>query len=83
MNMRDKLLLVADTYCEAVGRSRSRVSTLAVNDGKRLDLIASGRDLNTGTYESAMLWFSDNWPDGAAWPEDVDRPAPTCVEAGQ
>ena len=59
------LITTSDSYCEAVGLSRSRVSTLVFNDGKALDRIATGGDLNTRSYEKAMLWFASNWPEGS------------------
>lgn len=73
-NLRTKLLSVADTYAEARGLSRARVSTIVFNAGMALDRIASGRDLTTGNYERAMRWFSDNWPKGAKWPAKIERP---------
>jgi len=69
------LITTSDAYCLAVGLSRSRISTLVFNDGKALDRIAGGGDLNTRSFEKAMLWFAANWPEGAAWPETVERPA--------
>lgn len=68
------LITASDAYCIAVGLSRSRVSTLVFNDGKALDRIAGGGDLNTRSFEKAMAWFSSNWPEGVAWPEGVERP---------
>jgi len=79
-NLRDQLIAVADVYCEARHLSRSRVSTIVFNAGAALDRIASGRDLNTGNWEKAMRWFSDNWPVGAVWPDAIDRP-PDSSEA--
>lgn len=73
-NLRDQLITVADLYCNARNLSRSRVSTIVFNAGLALDRIASGRDLNTGNWERAMRWFSENWPDGAEWPASIDRP---------
>lgn len=73
-NLRDQLIAVADSYATARKLSRSRVSTIVFNAGGALDRIASGRDLNTGNWERAMRWFSDNWPDHAEWPAHVDRP---------
>ncbi|MDM9619099.1 hypothetical protein [Rhizobium sp. S96] len=52
------------------------MSTIVFNRGAKLDGIANGGDLATGTFERAMQWFSDNWPDDVAWPDDVSRPAP-------
>lgn len=75
MTLISQILAVADVFCSARGLSKARVSTLVFNDGKRLARLANGRDLNTGSYESAMAWFSSNWPAEAAWPAAVPRPA--------
>ncbi len=76
MTLTETLLSLADTYAARAVLSRSRVSTLIFNDGKALDRVASGGDLNTRSFEKAMRWFAENWPTGAEWPEGVDRPAP-------
>ena len=68
------MIVVADAYCLARQLSRARVSTIVFNAGATLDRIVAGRDLNTGTYERAMRWFSEHWPEGADWPADVVRP---------
>lgn len=81
MRLTDQLLIVADAYGAASRLSRDRVSTLVLSGGKRLQRIAEGGDLNTATFEGAMQWFSDNWPDGACWPEGVPRPAPSVEGA--
>lgn len=80
-NLRDQLIAVADAYCAARRLSRSRVSTIVFSAGPALDRIAAGRDLNTGSWERAMRWFSENWPEGAVWPGHVERPAPSTTEA--
>jgi hypothetical protein len=74
MTLTDRLLLVTDTYCAAIGRSRSRISTIVFGGGDRIDGIAQGKDLNTRSYEKAMTWFAANWPEGVDWPEGVERP---------
>ncbi|WP_234839320.1 hypothetical protein [Sinorhizobium medicae] len=66
---------MADTFAQARGIGRKRVSTLVLNRGSKLDDIAAGGDLATGTFERAMLWLSENWPEGAEWPAGVPRPA--------
>lgn len=78
MNMREQIVLVADHYAVATGVGRKRVSTVVLNRGSKLDDIASGGDLATGTFERAMRWFSANWPEGADWPAEIPRPA--CTE---
>lgn len=74
MKLRDQIIVVADTYADALGIGRKRVSTIVLNRGSKLDDIANGGDLATGTFEKAMLWFSDSWPEGAEWPASVPRP---------
>jgi hypothetical protein len=82
-NLRDQLITVADAYCLARQLSRSRVSTIVFNAGMTLDRIASGRDLATGSFERAMRWFSQNWPEEAKWPKNIERPrtSPASPEA--
>ena len=80
MTLREQLLCVSERYSDTAGRARSRVSTIVLGSGRRLDAIAEGGDLATGTFERAMQWFSDNWPADAVWPTDVPRPAPTPVK---
>lgn len=77
MKSTEQLLLVADAFCKAKELSTSRVSTLIFNDGKRLDHIRSGGDLYTGRFHQALIWFSEHWPEGEAWPEAVERPERT------
>ena len=73
-NLRDQLIAVSDSYAAHRGLSRARISTIVFSSGMALDRIVAGRDLNTGSFERAMQWFSENWPDGAVWPDDVPRP---------
>lgn len=54
--------------------SRSRLSTIVMNGGHVIDRISSGGDLGTVSFERARQWFSDNWPEGAEWPDDISRP---------
>lgn len=79
MNLRTQLLTVSDLYCTAAGVSRSRVSTIVLSGGRRLDRIEGGGDVSTATFERAMQWFSDNWPEAADWPSGVSRPARSRV----
>lgn len=64
------LLNLSELYASARGLSISRVSTLVFADGKVLTRIAGGGDITTSRFESAICWFSNNWPDGEPWPEN-------------
>lgn len=80
MTLREKLILIADTYAKARGIGRQRVSTLVLNRGATLDALAEGRsDITTGTFEKALEWFSENWPDALAWPDAVARPVRASI----
>lgn len=75
MTLTDHLLIVSDAFAAARKLSRSRVSTLVFGDGRKLDLMhEQGADIRTRRFEAAMRWFSNNWPDSAAWPDAVPRP---------
>lgn len=83
MLMRDQIIAVSDSYGRLAGIGRKRVSTIVLNRGSKLDGIVAGGDLNTGTFERAMQWFSDNWPEGEAWPEGIARPMPSVTEVAE
>lgn len=82
MAMKDQLVRIADIYAASAGIGRKRVSTLVFNRGAKLDDIAGGGDLATGTYEKAMQWFSDHWSANAVWPSDIPRPELVVGVAG-
>lgn len=81
MPLTAQLILVTDAFCAASGTTRAAVGGRIFNDGKRFAAIAAGNDLQTRSYERAMAWFDANWPEGAAWPEDVDRPSAVNLRA--
>jgi hypothetical protein len=82
MSATASLIVITDLFCAARGLSRSRVSTLVFNDGKTLQRIADGGDLNTRSYERALGWFSANWPEGVAWPAGIERPGTAAAGGG-
>ena len=74
--LRAKLVRLADAFGAAKGLSRGTVSDRVFGAGHVLGGMAAGtRDCSTGTYEKALQWFSDNWPDDVSWPAGIDRPA--------
>lgn len=82
MMLMDSLLQVADRYI-AVGRpaSLSGLGMKIANDHKFLLRIKAGAACSIPSYEKAMTWLSENWPEGAEWPEGVARPDPKDVAA--
>jgi len=78
----DSLLRVADRFI-AVGHpaSLSGLGIKIANDHKFLLRIKGGAACSVPSYEKAMAWLSDNWPEGAEWPAEVARPEPKDVAA--
>lgn len=82
MTHREVLLTLFECYCRRVNLSQSRVSSLVFNHGGRIARIRAGRDFTVGSYERALLWFSDHWPEGLPWPRGIGRP-PRAVQGGE
>lgn len=73
----DQILQVAKAYSRATDAGLTTVSWRVFGDAKKLRAMESGADIQVRRFERAMSWFSENWPEGAEWPADVVRPAPT------
>ena len=72
----EKLVVVADAFCAVSGQTRAAVAKAIFGRGGHLDDLAGGRrDIATQTYERALRWFADEWPAGAEWPVEVERPS--------
>ncbi len=74
MTLREALISTVQGFVAVSRMGQRRLSTILFGSGARFDQICAGSDISTGTYERVMLWLSDNWPEGAVWPEGVDRP---------
>jgi hypothetical protein len=71
----EHLTILADVYGSAVNVEDKTISSRVFQDSKKLGAIRAGADITVGRFNAALEWFSANWPDGAAWPNDVPRPA--------
>lgn len=71
--LRRALRKIGDIYASASDLKSSTVWARAVGDARFIERIESGKGFTVKTYDAAMEWFSDNWPDGAEWPTDVSR----------
>lgn len=73
--------VLVEAWCAATGGNLGGLSARLFNrDGSRLGRVMGGADLTTTSHHHALRWFADNWPDGADWPEGVERPAPPTGE---
>jgi hypothetical protein len=68
------LLDVSSEFVRATGRKPSGVWASAVKDGRFMDRLDSGQTFTVKTFDRALQWFSDHWPDNAKWPRYVPRP---------
>lgn len=45
------------------------------NDGKLFDRLRDGGRVWPETVQKCLQNASDNWPEGAVWPDHIQRPA--------
>lgn len=75
LNHASDVLTLAERFAKASGVKLVTVSSRVFNDSKKLAAIRdSGADLTLERFNSAIRWFSDNWPADLDWPSDVVRP---------
>lgn len=73
----DQLVAISDIFGKARGVGRKRISTIVLYQGSKLDAVANGlADVTTRTWERAMQYYSDHWPENVPWPNFVVRPQP-------
>jgi len=68
------ILALADEYQRIDPVEDKTLSSRVFADSKKLTALRSDSDITVGRFNSAVQWFSDNWPDGAVWPKGIVRP---------
>lgn len=69
------LTALATAYTSAMNVSLATLSERAAGDWRFFQQVAAGAlNYRIRSYDRAMTWFSDNWPAGLEWPDDVPRP---------
>ena len=69
------LITLSERFCAARGLEDSTVGRLCAADGRFFSRIREGKTFTAKKYDDVVGWFSLNWPEKAAWPVDVPRPA--------
>lgn len=72
--LRRHLQTCATEFAKATEREPSTVARLATGDWRFFDRINEGASFTARKYDAIMGWFSANWPDGVAWPNETPRP---------
>lgn len=78
---RDHLLLLAEAYCAATGRSESRIATIVGGSGTFFARLRAGAGVGVTKYMRIKAWFAANWPGEVSWPAGVPRAAAVPDEA--
>jgi hypothetical protein len=68
------LLALADEYQRIDPVEDKTLSSRVFADSKKLTALRTDSDITVGRFNSAVQWFSDNWPPGAVWPKGIVRP---------
>ena len=72
-----QIIRLIDVAAAAADRSPHTVGRWVSDDGRTYGRLRRGHDLTTRRAACIMQRLSDLWPDSAAWPTDIPRPAPT------
>lgn len=71
----EDIVRLARQFSAETGVSISAISSRVFDDGKKLPaMIERDADLTLRRAAVALQWFSDNWPQGARWPDGIHRP---------
>lgn len=68
------LLTLSERFRAARELGETTVGRLCAADGRFFSRIREGKTFTAKKYDEVVAWFSRNWPDGAEWPETVNRP---------
>ena len=68
------LLTLSERFRSARELGETTLGRLCAADGRFFSRIREGKTFTAKKYDEVVVWFSINWPDGAEWPETVNRP---------
>jgi hypothetical protein len=71
----ESLIAVFDAYAASSRQAEATVATKFLGRGNRMSELRAGGDMGARTIARALQAFSNHWPEGAVWPEGVERPA--------
>ena len=79
----DDLLALARIYSATTRLSLSTIGNHALNNGRFFQRLLQGEGCTVRNYNRVLQWFSDHWPEGLAWPQDIPRPEPSADSGSQ
>jgi hypothetical protein len=69
------LIRLTEAFARASGRKPNAILGVAAGYHGLYTRLKEGRSCTIRIYERAMMWFANNWPDGAKWPTSVPCPS--------
>ena len=76
------LLILAERYGSNKAIALSTVSLYAAGQGRLMERLRAGCGITVGRRDRILQWFSDHWPAGLVWPEQIPRPSPDSPGPG-
>lgn len=67
---------VAAAYSEGTNLGLGTVCRRMLGSDRFFARVKSGASFTVRVYDEAMMRFSEQWPEGHAWPDGVPRPSP-------
>ena len=70
-----ELKRLAETYLKATGLTADTLSTRIVGraNNRLIGRLLDGHGISARSIERASDFFDDNWPENAAWPDEIIR----------
>jgi hypothetical protein len=73
--LKSNLKAVFSAFSDGSPLSAATVWSRAARDARFMERLEAGGGFTVKSYDRAIAWFSENWPEGAIWPEGIERPA--------
>ena len=75
--LRENLRTLSQAYLARRPYAATTLWARATKEARFMDRLEGGKTFTVRKYDRTVQWFSNNWPEGAEWPESVPRPKTT------
>ena len=72
-----ELLTLCDAYRKTMRIGELRLGQIAAGASVFFKRLRGGGTCTLRKSRETLQWFSDNWPYGVSWPEEIPRPEPS------
>ncbi len=80
LSLKEQVAAALKAFMKVKGVKVSTISMAVFRNGSRLTPVLTGEaDMIASNWEATMQYLSDNWPEGAKWPDGVIRLEPAPV----